>query len=212
MWPGLLLATTCWQKKRTWAPQRGTFAARSSPAMPMRDARGVAVRGKTVVPLAAVSAEDGEFLRNWRGGPSRAAADRPACLAAVACQAWRKGMTVRKRWRRCGEAFLPWEARTFHIGWISRSQGIVRDLAARFFEGTRAVVQACDRAAPRGVNPRKYQVRLSWTPRVQSGWRSDGQRRLFRRPRNAAHAANHRHQAGTMASRPEHGRIFRDKA
>ncbi|MEA3208185.1 MAG: hypothetical protein QOE70_1242 [Chthoniobacter sp.] len=149
------------QEARTWTDRAGrTFAAQLVACDGLRATLEVAGRGKTVVPLAALSADDLEFTRRWRSETRNAPLIDPACLPPWPAQAVAEDMAVQLVEEDAAARRFTWESSHFRItGDLRLPTGIVRDLAA-VFEATRAVLLAAPLGLHAGAEREKYRVRL----------------------------------------------------
>lgn len=158
----LLLAATCpADEPRTWTQRNGsTFSAELLACDALRATLDVAGRGKAIVPLTALSAEDRQWLVQWRRQFPRAPLVDPTFLPKWPDQAAAESFDVKTINEDDGPDTFSWESPHFVIRSDLRLPlGIVRDLAA-VFEGTRAALFAVPLGLHAGLENGKYPVRL----------------------------------------------------
>jgi hypothetical protein len=161
----VLAATAAAAESRTWTDRTGrTFAAQIVACDARRVTLDIAGRGKSVVPLAALSATDVEFARRWRAENRSAPLIDTGCLPPWPSHAAAEAGALQVSEEQGEPPSFAWNSAHFRIEADTRLPlGIVRDLVA-VFEGTREVILAAPLGLHAGNERSKYRVRLFADP------------------------------------------------
>jgi len=158
----LAFAASCLaQESHKWTDRAGhAFSAAIVACDGVRATLDIEGRGKTIVPLATLSAADVEFLRHWRVVTPEGALIDPTFLPPWPAQTAAQAVTVQMVEDDATTHSFTWESAHFRIASDLRlPSGIVRDLAA-VFEGTREVILGAPLGLMIGSDRTKYAVQL----------------------------------------------------
>jgi hypothetical protein len=146
---------------RQWAGATGkTFPAELLAADGLRATLLVPGRGKTVVPFALLSAEDGRYIREWLTRNQRAPLIDPERLAPWPADAVAESLEVRVVSEDTAAEKFSYESAHFAVeSDLKLPLPVVRDITA-VFEATRAALIALPLGLLRGEEETKYAVAM----------------------------------------------------